>query len=138
MSDDFTINEQTVREMAKLALYSNKINEIQEKNLKMYPFVFFDNIRSVSVDYDFTNRQTWDTEENQETLDIAYKPGKLDISHHRVTYRLTLGDGPENMDLDKRFLALQNSVRNLFWKEVRVQVYFNETLKFESENVTGK
>lgn len=130
MSDDVT---QQVREMAKLSIYSNKISEIQEKNLKMYPFVFFDGVKSVRIDYDFSNHVTWETEENSKTENIAYQANEIDTSHFRVSYFLTIDETYENISIDKRFDAIEASVRNLFWKDVKIQVYLNDTLKFESK-----
>lgn len=131
MSDDQNIQDQ-VRGMAKLSLLSNKINEIQVRNLKMYPLVFFENVESAAVDYDFSNTGNIDFETDPENLEVKYNISKPERSHFRVTYKVALNE-EGNDHLDKRFDAITKAVRSLFWKDTKIQVYFNDKLVFESE-----
>lgn len=126
MSDD---TASKVREMARLSLMHNKINPIQEKNLKMYPFVFFEGVTTVKIDYDLSCNNPVEVEEDPQKTNISYKFQQLRTKHFRVTYYLEL-DESKNDKLDKRFEAIETSVRNLFWKETSVQVYFNGKLVF--------
>jgi len=128
------VTEQQIREMAKLSLASNRISEVQEKNLKMYPLIFFDGVKKAEIDYDFTNNQTVETEEDRKNLEIKYKFNKLDTKHFRVSYYLTVDESPNEM-IEKRFKALEDSVRNLFWKETKVEVFINGSKKYESKDV---
>lgn len=96
----------------------------------MYPLVFFNGVSEVKVDYDFSSGQLIDTEENLDKVDITYKFNKLDTKNFRVSYYLTLDSESDNNQIDKRFQAIESSVRNLFWKEVKVEVYFNNELKY--------
>jgi len=119
--------------MAKLTLLTNKLNPIQEKNLKMYPFVFFNGVRYVKVDYDLSNDQMVDSEERPDDLEITYKLNKADVSHLRVSYHLDVDEEEKNDNLPKRFEAIEQSVRNLLFKEIKVQVFINGKLRFESK-----
>lgn len=110
--------EETIREMAKLTMLSNKINEIQEKNLKMFPLVFFNGVSKVVIDYDLSVNKTANDE--APTAD----------SH--VTYKLIIDENQDNSRLDFRLGHLENSVRNLFWNSVKVKVLFNDRVVFES------
>jgi hypothetical protein len=113
-------------EMARLTALSNRISEVQEKNLKLYPLVFFNKVLEVKVNYDLTSKA--DILEDSTTDKIIINaPSK----NHFVAYHLIL-DESENLDLDKRFLALEKSVRNLFWNDVSVEVYFNGQIKYKS------
>jgi hypothetical protein len=113
-------------EMARLTALSNRISEVQEKNLKLYPLVFFNKVLEVKVNYDLTSKA--DILEDSTTDKIIINaPSK----NHFVAYHLVL-DESENQDLDKRFLALEKSVRNLFWNDVSVEVYFNGQIKYKS------
>jgi len=123
-----------IREMAKLSLLSNKISPIQEKNLKIFPFIFFDGVQSVKIDYDFSNNQTVETEEDIKNLEISYKINQLETKHFRVTYYLTIDQEPDSLLINNRFFALENSVRNLFWKETKVEVFINNELKYQSRD----
>ena len=41
-----------LKELAQLSMLANRISEIQEKNLKLFPFVFFEGLKEVTIDYD--------------------------------------------------------------------------------------
>jgi hypothetical protein len=84
-------------EMARLTALSNRISEVQEKNLKLYPLVFFNKVLEVKVNYDLTSKA--DILEDSTTDKIIINaPSK----NHFVAYHLVL-DESENQDLDKRF-----------------------------------
>lgn len=128
-------SEQKIREMARLSLMNNMINPIQEKNIKFFPFVFFNGVKSVNIDYDFSTIQpSIEAEENLKELEISYKIGKLETKHFRVSYRLTIDKDSDNILIENRFLALENSIRNLFWKETKVEIFINDELKYQSKD----
>lgn len=124
MSDDA---ETQVKEMAKLVIYSNKISEIHEKNMKMYPFVFFEGIKSVKIDY------------NLERIDDV----NLDKLHNLtinkptnasyVKYILDIDTSIEQSNIDRRFAALEASIRTLFWKNIVVEIVFNDKTVYKSK-----
>lgn len=109
--------KQQIREMATLTILSNRINPIQEKNLKMYPLVFFDGVKSVRIEYDLQHKKTTNDEPVINSSLISYY---LEIDGH-------------NSHLDSRFDALEKSVRNLFWNDLSVEVYFNDKIVFKSK-----
>lgn len=127
--------EQEVREMARLSLLTNKINEIQEKNLKMFPLVCFDGVKSGKIEYNLSNDQMVDSEEDKKNVEISYKIHKADTSHLHVNYFLTIDENVDNNNMEKRCQGLESFVRNLLWKEIKVQITINGKLKFESKNV---
>lgn len=127
--------EEQVREMAKLTLLTNKLNPIQEKNLKMYPLVFFNGVKSAKVDFDVSNDQMVESTENRSELELTYQFNKAETRHLRVSYHLEIDETADNAFLDKRYEAIEKSVRNLLFKEIKVQVYINEKLAYESKDV---
>jgi hypothetical protein len=108
--------------MAMLSVLANRVSEVQTKNLQTFPFVFFNEVKEASIDYDLAHRSTEKTAPN----------GPISKFDSRVTYHLTLNEGA-NANLEKRFFALQESVRVLFWKDITVEVYLNGK-KYESKN----
>lgn len=98
-----------IKEMAQLALLSGRITDFHVTNLKTYGFVFFNGVEKIELDYDLT-------------------VGDKSI----VTYKLNIDDKLFNDKLEKRFQALETATRNLFWKDLRVRVYVNNKLAFES------
>lgn len=113
--------KQKLKELAQLSVLANRISEVQEKNLKNYPFVFFESVDAVRIDYDLGHG-----------VDEATKQ----VNHRsRVTYYLQLIEELNTPALDKRFKALEASVRYIFWKDVIVEVYFNGKLVYGSQDV---
>lgn len=111
------------KELAMLTVLSNKISPIQEQNLKMYPFAFFDGVKEVKIKYDLEHKKTTEDEPV--------------INNSLVSYYLTL-DNTELTMLEKRFEILEASVRNLFWKDIIVEVYFNNKIVFKSKEYERK
>lgn len=112
-----------IREMAKLTIMSSRINEIQEQNLKMYPLVFFEGVKSVKIEYDFSHKKTV----NDEPV----------IANSLISYYVEL-DESKNDHLPTRFLMLEGSVRNLFWKDTTVEIYFNDKIVYKSKKSIGE
>lgn len=118
--------EQQIREMANLTMLSNKLNPIQEKNLKMYPLVFFEGVSSVTIKFDLSNGRELEPV-------ISDRPGDKFVEYH-----LAVNEGIENPQLELRCKHIEGAVRNLFWSDVLVFVYFNGKQVFASEKKHGQ
>lgn len=123
--------DQIIREMAKLTLLSGRINEIQEKNLTMYPFVMFEGVSAAKVDYDFSNNAMVE-EEKGDAGQAEFKFTRPTMDHFRVSYYLDIDESKAQQNLEKRFQAIEQAVRILFWNSVKVEVFFNEKKVFQS------
>lgn len=126
MSNEENEIKQTIRDMAKLSVLSGKISESQEKNLKMFPLIMFNGVKSAIIDYDLANRldrmvQKEDEKDKEKAV-------------YTVSYKLSIDDNADNSPLDRRFLALESSVRSIFWKDIVVKVYFNDRKVYESKS----
>lgn len=139
MSDDLKVRE-TLRDMARLSLLSNRISAVQEKNLRAFPMVFFDGVSTGTIDYDFSHAALVDTEEDKSklkeqdpSLALKYKFNKVNTKHFRVSYHLKVDDSANGTHMDKRFDALERAVRTLFYSDVKVEVFFNDKKVFESK-----
>ena len=120
MSNENDIISQ-LRDMAKLSVLSNRMSEIQEKNIKAYPFVFFNEVKSVKIEFDLSK-----VDDN----------GLMNHGDHHITYHLEVNEDANKEHLDKRFLHLENATRLLFWNDLKVRVTVNGKLAHESkENV---
>ena len=114
-------NEQLIdrlKEMARLSVLSNRISDIQEKNLKMLPLILFNDVKTVKVVYDLSHNKTMD--------DVPA------IANSIVSYHLTVEGEKDKDTLEKRFKALEQGVRNLFWSNVIVEIFFNEKIVYKS------
>jgi len=108
-----------VKEMSRLAVLSNKISDVQLLNLKNYPFIAFDGIKEAKLEYDLSYEKT-DKDEP-----VTHNP--------LVSYRLVLDESRNQEALGLRLEAIEKWVRNLFWKDVLVKIYFNDKIVFESK-----
>lgn len=124
MSDDIS---QTVKDMAKLVVASNRISEVHEMNLKTYPFIFFEQITEAKIDYDLYVRHDVDLD-GKNNLTI-----KKPLTNCHVSYYLTLNEDANKTNLQRRFETLENSVRALFWKDLSVEIYFNDNIVYKSK-----
>ena len=87
------------------------------------------------MDFDLSNDQMVDSLEDRKELEITYQFNKAETKHLRVSYHLEIDESADNGSLDKRFEAIEKSVRNLLFKEIKVQVFINSKLAYESKNV---
>jgi len=118
-------SREMLQKMAQLSISTNQINEIQQKNLKMYPFVFFNGVKSVSIDYDLTNQSKVNYDTNPKTMEIVYKFDKPIMDNFKVSYNLEIDETEDNSHMPKRFEALEKAIWTLFWKDIPVEVKFN-------------
>ena len=116
-----------VKDMAKLVLISGKITEMHEKNMKFYPFIYFFGVKEVKIDYDLSH-QSDALVDKDFNLTI-----NAPIRNNVVTYHLTLEDDAKNDQIQKRFAALEASIRTLFWKDIVIEVFINEKLAYKSK-----
>lgn len=118
-----------VKGMAALVINSSRLSEFHQKNLQMFPFVFFDQVKEVKIDYDLAVRHDVDVDKKN-NLTI-----KKPLQHCFIAYYLTLNEDANKENLQRRFETLQNSVRNLLWKELAVEIYFNDKIVFKSRKL---
>lgn len=133
MSDQIDAKEM-LKKMAQLSITTNQINEIQQKNLKMYPFVFFNGVKSVSIEYDLTNESKVNYDTDPKTMEIVYKFDKPMVDNFKVSYSLEIDESQDNSHMEKRFDALEKSIATLFWKGIPVEVKFNGKTVYTSKN----
>lgn len=90
-------------------VFTDRISEIHIKNMESYPFIFFNHLAEIELDYN-----------------ISIKKEKESV----VIYKLTIIK--ENDNLPKRFKALEEAIKLLFWKEIQVKLVINgEEFKYE-------
>ena len=128
--------EHQIRDMARLSILENRLNDIQIKNLRMFPLIFFNGVSEAKINYDFSvGKPSVDYEIENKTdpdkLSIKYSFDRPELKS-MVEYSLTMDESQTNDHLENRFLALEKAVRHLFWKEVKVIVLFNDKKVYES------
>lgn len=116
-----------VKGMAALVVSSNRLSEFHEKNLKMFPFVFFDQVSAVRIEYDVSVEHNVDVSRSN---DITIKKP---FTNCYMAYYLTINEDANKNQLSRRFETLENSVRDLLWKSIAVKIFFNDKIVFESK-----
>jgi len=100
------IDESVLKDMKKAAVMSGRLSELHVKNIQMYPFVFFDNVTHVDIDYNIDMSQ----ESSQSYMNFSLKMKKK----------------PKNiLNLDKRMQALRSSIETLLWSGIKISVSIN-------------
>lgn len=107
-----TVLSDQIGDLTKLMMFFGKVSEIHIKNLETFPYIFFNDVKEAKLDYAVAT-----TDKTQPT---------------EFKYGLTL-DLTSNDHLDKRYNALENACRALFWKEAKIQVSINGKEEYKSE-----
>lgn len=102
----------SIEDLTKLTLFFGKVSEVHLKNLKSFPFIYFNQISEAKLDYSVATRG-----EEGDTL-FSYDLS-LDLAH--------------NDHVDKRYKALESAIRSLFWKEAKVLIKINGKEVYKSE-----
>lgn len=98
-----------LHEMNKLMILSGRLSDMHVLNLKTYPKVFFDDVVSAEVKYDFTPPLPGEKSEF---------PGGI------VGYTIKVSKWPE--DYEKRCQHLERAVKTLFWSDTHVTIAVEE------------
>lgn len=83
---------------------SGNISDFQLKNMKTWPFILFDGLETVAIDYDFSQV---DTDEAQGTVGAG-----------KVVYNLTTKEDVNEKEIE----TIRQWTRFLFWKDTQVEV----------------
>lgn len=94
-----------IKEMARLTMLSNRLNPIQERNLKMYPLVFFEGVIKATMEFD-----------------LSCRPDSMDTTETYVKYHVLIDDNQQITDREYRIKSLRDAVRTLFWSNLKVEV----------------
>ncbi len=100
------------QDLTKLMLFFGRIPETHLESLKSFPFIFFNELKEANLEYDV---QTTDK-------------GKPTAFSYNLILNVDAND-----HLDKRYKALEDAVRKLFWKEVLIEIKLNGKEGYKSE-----
>lgn len=99
----------SLKDLRSLMMFFGRIPETHVKNLQSAPFIYFDGVKEVNVEYDLdTKAKSW-----------------------FVKFNLILDK--ESDHLNERSRALEKAVRLLFWKEVVLNISINGKEVYKSE-----
>jgi hypothetical protein len=109
-----TKQEKNIVDAHKQALIlSGQISDFQLKNLKTWPFLLFDDIDKIEIEYDFTKKQADDTNTN--------------ICAGEIIFNLIFKDSFK-VKKDTKYIGLQNLrlwTKFLLWKDTKVIIKRN-------------
>jgi hypothetical protein len=104
-------DQPNLQDLTKLVLFSGRLSEVHIKNLKAFPFYFFNGVTfPVNLEHDIST--------------VKEVPSL-------ISYDLTLDQ--ENDHMEKRYLALESAIRSLFWKEIKLKLSINGKEVYKSE-----
>lgn len=99
----------SLKDLRNLMMFFGRLPEIHVKNLQSQPFIYFESVTEVKLDYDLdTKSKNW-----------------------FVKYDLTIEKQP--IFLSERINGLEKAIRMLFWKEVVLDLSINGKEVYKSE-----
>jgi hypothetical protein len=122
-----------VKEMAKLTITTGKVNPIQEYNMKMYPFVFLEGVKTISVDFDLRSTPIIDT--SSKDGDTVFSIEKPNVEDMYVNYNIAVDE--EFFEINKeinRLQGIEKSIHNLFWTGIKVKIVINNEIVYGKED----
>jgi hypothetical protein len=104
-------------DMRKITILTGEISKIHEQSLKKWPYIVFDNLKDVEINYDLTKNRYQDSGANL------------------VEFYLFMPKEFENTALIENFTerceALKEWVVDMFWSDIETRIYVNGLLKYE-------
>lgn len=91
-----------------MLIFSGNISSWQLQNLQTWPYIVFDNIDTVHIEYNF---KKWN-EEN----------GEADVGSGKVVFDIKFSEEPKEDDLEKRIEDLKFWTKAMFWQETEVLI----------------
>ena len=107
-------------DLRNITMLTGELASVHEESLRNWPYVLFDDIKGVEIKYDLTKEYTKETGE-----------GYVDYYIDFVTDEVAKRPLEEN---DKKLDILTSWVRDMFWKEIKVIVYFNSEKFYENSS----
>ena len=117
--------QQILEDMRKITMLTGEISSIHELNLKNWIFVAFDGVDSLEIDYDLTKETT--TANSEGFIDFKITANKIDLN-----------DFQKQGEFGKRCDTLTAWVRDMFWPEIRVDMYLNGQKYYSDSSKTGE
>ncbi len=118
---------QIVKDMAKLVMVSGKLSEMHEKNMKTYPLIFFNGVKEAKVEYDVSHKANA----------LVDKDSNLTVTaptrNNFVSYHLKIEENADNPNMERRYAALEASIKTLFWKDIKVEIHINDICVYKSK-----
>jgi len=107
-----------LEDMRKITMLTGELSSIHELNLKKWPYVAFEGVEKSEVDYDLSKDYT------------------KEVGEGYVHFYLTIY--PEHEDqklLKERCDQVTQWVRNMFWEEINVTVFFNKVKQYSNSSL---
>lgn len=98
--------EKIVEDMRRLTMLTGQLSSVHEETLYTWPLILFDNIQNVEIKYDLSKDYTQEVGE-------GYVIYNLDILPENDL---------EEEDFTRRCEMLTSWVRNMLWKDIKVEV----------------
>ena len=114
--------KEIIDDMRKITMLTGEISSVHVQNLKTWPFVVFDDIVSVEIDYDLTKANTLET-------------GEGVVIFNTMSKEMEKEDLLGQINFEKRCNMLASYVRNMFWKEIKIEVLFNSEQVFSDSSL---
>ena len=110
-----------LEDFRKITMLTGEISSVHVASLKQWPYVAFNGVQSVEVEYDLTKETT------------------ITMGEGVVNFKLTIDEAADNKEMFKEICAVMTGwVRDRFWPEIKVVIYFNGIERFSDSTIKEK
>lgn len=108
-SQNKQINKESemLEEHKRMLIMTGKLSDFQLENLKKWPFIVFDSVDKVEIEYDFS-----ETKKDSDSDEV------YGICAGKVVFNLEATEPPKKNQID----TLKQWTKFLFWKDTKVEV----------------
>ena len=108
--------EKILQDMRKITMLTGQISSVHEESLKKWPYIIFDDVESVEIDYNLSKEITKSEKEGY----IVFK----------VRGPIAPKDDDSKENIKKRCESLSRWARDMLWPEIKIEVYLNNSKCF--------
>ena len=113
--------DEMLEDFRKITMLTGEISSVHVASLKQWPYVAFNGVQSVEVEYDLT----------KETVTA--------MGEGSVVFKLTVDPAADNEKMFAEICAVMTGwVRDMFWPEIKVSIYFNGIRQFSDSTIKEK
>lgn len=113
--------KEILKDLKNITMLTGELSTVHEESLQKWPYIAYEGVGDVEIKYDLSKDYINEVGE-----------GYVDFYLHIVDSEL------EQDKMKQRGDAITGWVRDSLWNEIKVRVFFNNTVKYENSTVAKK
>lgn len=113
--------KEILKDLKNITMLTGELSTVHEQSLRKWPYIAYEGVGDVEIKYDLS------------------KDYIKEMGEGYVDFYLTIINSELEQDkVDIRSSSIAFWVRDSLWNEIKVRVFFNNTLKYENSTVVKK